>query len=232
MIDRELKSKKLISFDFDFEGFNPDNIFEVDSFLNLKSSKETFIQEQYIYLKENIADHLSEQIRRYWKKNNIRYYLIKTIYKKDRLVIKSRENFGIDFTDKSDIRICLSVMFALAFVIYRILPPRIVEEIITVREQKSQCLFATSVYNSAWESYDRKFKSSLSQFSPIANPRQIHALNRQAQELALYSRELELTKKEASKDFWGEKVKPNSTLYRVNDSIYLNRDDAEKSLDN
>lgn len=213
MIDRELKSKNLITFDFDFESFNPGNTFEVNSFLNLKDSQETFIQEQYIYLKERIADHLSERIRRYWEKNGLRYYLIKTTYKKDKLVIKSRENFGIDFTDQNDRRICLFVTLALSFVIFRSLLARIIiEETITMEEQKSQCSFATNNYDNASESYDRKFNSSVSQFGSTVSPGELLPLSIKAQQLAPYSAKVSKTLR--TKEFWCEKVKPNYTLYQ------------------
>lgn len=111
MIDRELKWKNLITFDFEFESFKPDNIFEVDGFLNLESNQETFIEKQYVYLKEKIAIQLADQIRRYWENNNIKYYLIETTYKKDKLIIKSRKNFSLDLTDKN----LISIVFILIF---------------------------------------------------------------------------------------------------------------------
>ena len=230
MIDRELKSKNLITFDFQFESFNPGDISEVDSFLNLKASQESFIKEHYIYLKEKIADHLAKQIRRYWENNSIRYYLIKTTYKKDKLVIKSRENFGIDLTDKNDRTICLLVALPLLFMIFRILPPRIVEERITMEEQKSQCSFATSDYDSASKSYDRKFESSVSQFGSTVSPGELNSLTIKAKELAPHSTRVSETLD--SKKYWCEEVKPDSTLYKVNGYVYLSREDAEKSINN
>ena len=106
--------------------------------------------------------------------------------------------------------------------------PRIVEETITMEEQKSQCSSATRDFDYAWDSYYSKLNSSASQFGSTVSPGELNAINSEAQKLAPYSAKVSKTRK--SKEFWCEKVKPDSTLYKVRDYVYLSREDAERSI--
>ena len=108
--------------------------------------------------------------------------------------------------------------------------PEIVEQKITIEEQKSQCLITTNEYEYASSSYYNKLDSSLSRLGKTIDPGELYTTYAEAQELTPYYQRLD----EAgdSKKFWCEKVKPNSILYKVGDYVYLSREAAERSLDN
>ena len=108
--------------------------------------------------------------------------------------------------------------------------PRIIEKTITMEEQKSKCSSATRRYESASDSYSRRLDSSASQFGSTVSTSELNAVAIEAQRLASYSSKVSKTLK--SKEFWCEDVKPDSTLYKVRDYVYLSREDAESSIDN
>ena len=231
MIDRKIKNKNSISFNFDFENYNPGNVFDIDSFLNIENDLNKLIQDDlgihFIEIKEEVANYLVNKIEQDWKENKIEYWSIESTYEEGKLIIKSKEKFSIDFTNKNQQKVYLFIILILSFITYLIIPSRIVEEKITVEEQKRQCSYATSEYDSASRSYDRQFKSSLNQFGSTATPGNISRIAREAQKLAPYSGEV--SKALRSQNFWCKEVKPNSTLYKVNGSVYLDRESAEKS---
>lgn len=108
--------------------------------------------------------------------------------------------------------------------------PSITEKKITVEEQKSQCSIATNEYEYASDSYFNQLDSSTSVLGATIDPGELNSAYTEAQKLVPYSQRMD--KARDSKEFWCEKVKPDSILYEVRDYVYLSREAAERSLDN
>lgn len=107
--------------------------------------------------------------------------------------------------------------------------PEIIEEQITMEEQKSKCSIATDDYEYASESYQDRLDSSISRLGETIDPGEFNMAYEEAQRLVPYLNRIE--KAEDSKEFWCESVQPNSTLYKVGGYIYLSREAAERSID-
>lgn len=108
--------------------------------------------------------------------------------------------------------------------------PSITEQKITTEEQKSQCLIATNEYEYASDSYFNQLDSSKSVLGTTIDPGELNSAYTEAQKLVPYSQKVD--KARDSKEFWCEKVKPNSILYKTRGYVYLSREAAERSLDN
>ena len=106
--------------------------------------------------------------------------------------------------------------------------PTISERKITVEEQKSQCSMATNEYKYASDSYFNQLDSSTSVLGTTIDPGELNSAYTEAQKLVPYSQRMD--KARDSKEFWCEKVKPDSILYEVRDYVYLSREAAERSL--
>jgi hypothetical protein len=108
--------------------------------------------------------------------------------------------------------------------------PKIIEQKVTIEQQKSECSIATNEYDYASDSYFNQLDSSLSRLGATIDPGELYTTYVEAQELIPYSKRM--SEAGNSKEFWCEKVKPDSILYEVKDHVYLSREDAERSLDN
>ena len=129
-------------------------------------------------------------------------------------------------------------MFALNFKITKILllaillligcSPEIVEEQITMEKQKSQCSIATDEYEYASESYREALDYAVSRTGKTIDLGELEMAYEEAQRLASYLNRID--KAQNSKKFWCQRVKPNSTLYKVGGYIYLSWEDAHESI--
>lgn len=108
--------------------------------------------------------------------------------------------------------------------------PTITEQKITVEEQQSQCSIATNEYEYASDSYFNQLDSSTSRLGTTIDPGELYATYVEAQELLPHHERM--GKARDSKEFWCEKVKPDSILYEVKGYVYLSREAAERSLNN
>ena len=108
--------------------------------------------------------------------------------------------------------------------------PSITEQKITAEEQKSQCSIATNEYEYASDSYFNQLDSSTSVLGTTIDPGELNSAYTEAQKLVPYSQKMD--KARDSKEFWCEKVNPDSILYEVRGYVYLSREAAERSLDN
>lgn len=99
------------------------------------------------------------------------------------------------------------------------------EREISSSKQEQKCNHRTDWYESATDSYERRLDSSTNKTGKTIDPGELSMAVEESRKLAPYLEDMREARE--SKEFWCEKVEPNSTVYVYNGVIYLNRSDAE-----